>query len=261
MGLDVVLADLEADGYTCGAVVIPAGAVNALHRRDRVWIMAHAERGESQSGPFADQVRRWARKAEQVGMGGGRTALANAASIGERESADETDALAIGWDAWQVTRSGGRNATVANAHAGQRHGAISQVRAGRHAADAGGADLPDAQRRGQLGSWLRGNARHQAAHRERAAGDVVDAGPAAEGTEVARALDVGPDGIPAGLVRRPATGPDAIRDRWADGSWEDGLPRVVTSEPDRKHKLMAAGNAIVPQVAYELLRVMTGPLA
>ena len=30
----------------------------------------------------------------------------------------------------------------------------------------------------------------------------------------------------------------------------------MTSEPDRKHKLMAAGNAIVPLVAYEILRVM-----
>src|SRR5690606_15628628 len=44
MGLDTVLADLEADGYTAGAVVVPAGAVNALHRRDRVWRLAHDER-------------------------------------------------------------------------------------------------------------------------------------------------------------------------------------------------------------------------
>jgi len=32
MALDGVLADLESIGYTAGAVVIPAGAVNALHR-------------------------------------------------------------------------------------------------------------------------------------------------------------------------------------------------------------------------------------
>lgn len=42
MELDTVCADLEGIGYTVQAFVIPACAVNALHRRDRVWIVAHA---------------------------------------------------------------------------------------------------------------------------------------------------------------------------------------------------------------------------
>ena len=40
MGLDEVLADLETEGYAARAVVVPACAVNAPHRRDRVWIIA-----------------------------------------------------------------------------------------------------------------------------------------------------------------------------------------------------------------------------
>lgn len=47
-----------------------------------------------------------------------------------------------------------------------------------------------------------------------------------------------------------------IRAAWADGSWESELPRVVSEETDRRPKLRAAGNAIVPLVAYELLSVM-----
>ena len=43
LALDTVLADLEAEGYTCGVCVLPACAKNAPHRRDRVWIVAHAE--------------------------------------------------------------------------------------------------------------------------------------------------------------------------------------------------------------------------
>lgn len=43
LGLDRVLADLEALGYTCWPVVVPACALNAPHRRDRVWLMAHAD--------------------------------------------------------------------------------------------------------------------------------------------------------------------------------------------------------------------------
>lgn len=43
MALDGVLADLEAEGYEVGTVVLPACAVNAPHRRDRVWIVAHTK--------------------------------------------------------------------------------------------------------------------------------------------------------------------------------------------------------------------------
>jgi DNA (cytosine-5)-methyltransferase 1 len=40
MGLDEVLSDLEGEGYTAWPIVIPACAVDAPHRRDRVWIVA-----------------------------------------------------------------------------------------------------------------------------------------------------------------------------------------------------------------------------
>ena len=44
MELDNCLSALEAEGYACGTLVIPACAVNAPHRRDRVWIVAHSMR-------------------------------------------------------------------------------------------------------------------------------------------------------------------------------------------------------------------------
>lgn len=42
LGLDTVLSDLDAIGYAATPFVIPACAVGAPHRRDRVWIIAHA---------------------------------------------------------------------------------------------------------------------------------------------------------------------------------------------------------------------------
>ncbi len=42
MALEQVLSELENAGYETQAFVIPACAVNAPHRRDRVWIIAHA---------------------------------------------------------------------------------------------------------------------------------------------------------------------------------------------------------------------------
>ena len=44
MALDTVLSDLEAEGYTAQAFVVPACAVDAPHRRDRVAIVANAGR-------------------------------------------------------------------------------------------------------------------------------------------------------------------------------------------------------------------------
>ncbi len=41
LGLDGVLADLEAEDYEVWPLVLPACALNAPHRRDRVWIIAH----------------------------------------------------------------------------------------------------------------------------------------------------------------------------------------------------------------------------
>ena len=47
MGLDLVLSDLEAKGYASRAFIIPACAVDAKHRRDRVWILGHSEHNGS----------------------------------------------------------------------------------------------------------------------------------------------------------------------------------------------------------------------
>ncbi len=40
MGLDDCLSDLEGEGYTVQTFIVPACAVNAPHRRDRLWIVA-----------------------------------------------------------------------------------------------------------------------------------------------------------------------------------------------------------------------------
>ena len=60
MGLDDVLSDLEGRGYTATALVIPACAVNAPHRRDRVWIVANSgsRRRNKPTGGEGQQSRR-----------------------------------------------------------------------------------------------------------------------------------------------------------------------------------------------------------
>ena len=43
MALDQVHTDLEAEGYEVESIIIPACAVDAPHRRNRVWIVAHSK--------------------------------------------------------------------------------------------------------------------------------------------------------------------------------------------------------------------------
>jgi DNA (cytosine-5)-methyltransferase 1 len=56
LGLDDVLSDLEADDYACAAVVVPACAVNAPHRRARVWIIANSNGVGLQGHVFASRL-------------------------------------------------------------------------------------------------------------------------------------------------------------------------------------------------------------
>ena len=68
MGLDDVLSDLESEGYSCQAFVIPACAVNAPHRRDRVWVLAYSEsRGQQEQQTGDNGGKQWGQAQERYG--------------------------------------------------------------------------------------------------------------------------------------------------------------------------------------------------
>lgn len=65
LGLDQVLSDLESKGYAVQPFVVPACAVDAPHRRDRVWIIAsHAD---SESEPDGTEHEQRLERANNVG--------------------------------------------------------------------------------------------------------------------------------------------------------------------------------------------------
>lgn len=60
LGLDNVLSDLEAKGYTARTFIIPACAIDAKHRRDRTWIMAHSQSERCrEKGEFGSGRKKW----------------------------------------------------------------------------------------------------------------------------------------------------------------------------------------------------------
>lgn len=61
--LDQKISDLESEGYTCWPpLLIPSGASEALHRRDRVWLVAYSDGIGSQT--FSEQLEKGLRSEE-----------------------------------------------------------------------------------------------------------------------------------------------------------------------------------------------------
>lgn len=49
-----VQTDMEAEGYEVQAIILPAAGVNAPHRRDRVWFVAHSNGSKQKNNKGAD---------------------------------------------------------------------------------------------------------------------------------------------------------------------------------------------------------------
>jgi DNA (cytosine-5)-methyltransferase 1 len=64
--LDAVFTDLEAEGYACGAAVLPACSVGAPHLRQRLWFAADADGGDAS----AEGVQRGGQQRQQQEDGG-----------------------------------------------------------------------------------------------------------------------------------------------------------------------------------------------
>lgn len=57
MAFERVCTDLESEGYTVQSFIIPACAVGAPHRRNRVWIVAHQNTNSGADGRIATERR------------------------------------------------------------------------------------------------------------------------------------------------------------------------------------------------------------
>jgi len=223
MALDEVLLDLEVQDYATGTVILPACSQNALHRRDRVWIIARNV-GNSTSGRGSTYWRQSESSTERMG----ERQTDRVSSSGPDVAHSESNGL-------QGVRSRDKRSEYSE-EVGQRNQESLRNSAGSTEGDVAHSDgtrlqgFTESNISGGEGQWqTAGN------------GLPTNTNP---GKFVGR-LGGSLDGIPEGL--------DFPR-RWGDGSWEDGIPRVTTQKKGRTQRLKGLGNAIVPQVAYEIIR-------
>ena len=108
MGLEDVLADLESEGYQCQTFLIPACAVDAQHRRDRVWIIAHSDSsisGNQWQDEMLDHRQMDKRKTLSVNNGNTRI-VAHSDSVNWSPNEGKPNAKADGRD---KSSGGGKN--------------------------------------------------------------------------------------------------------------------------------------------------------
>jgi DNA (cytosine-5)-methyltransferase 1 len=91
LGLDEVLSDLESEGYACSTYIIPACAVDAPHRRDRVWVVAHTDQGGESVGSVDERPRGVADSQDDPHTNGERPHRAQKHEFGESQSADRKE--------------------------------------------------------------------------------------------------------------------------------------------------------------------------
>jgi DNA (cytosine-5)-methyltransferase 1 len=90
-GMGTVLGDLSALGYDAEWQVIPASAVGAPHRRERVWIVAYANDEGQPDVPFDDESWRGVSESQ-----GADVAHANGERLQKRQGQDASGARANG---------------------------------------------------------------------------------------------------------------------------------------------------------------------
>jgi DNA (cytosine-5)-methyltransferase 1 len=197
MVFEQVLVDLENEGFEAQPLILPAAAVDAPHRRDRVWIVAH------KSNTGIEGMQEWKNTIYEPGI------ITNSINSGS----------GIGM------RNNGNGAQEIQGIEGKQGVELSPV-----------CENGDASYTVQQGSqvWIRPGIRSNGKAQK-----------GTQGSEFAR------NNTTPGWSEFPTQSPLRVRD---DGfsSQLDG----ITVSKLRNESIKAAGNAIVPQVVFEIFKAI-----
>ena len=241
-----VCLDLENEGYEVQAFIIPACAVNAPHRRDRVWIIAHAGHGDGQRAENREEFegsvpnKKDAVKSERPDSDEGKEPISDTASVRRND--------------WKRNRQGGhiQNTTIRKNEknkqerdrriggAGKRDNDASYPKCVRlhttqdvEKLESKGCDKLCAEQSGDIPAADSESARLKSRLNGQRQKQFWGGGTGQDWFEVATRLCRMDDGLPARV---------------------DGLE--LSKSRHRIERLKALGNSIVPQVAIEIFKAI-----
>ena len=246
--LDGVRSDLARENYACEAFDIPACAVDAPHIRSRLYWVAfrnladagHAQSQECEGYDGFDKQRQAQRRGQLIPSGAGAGSRVN-----ERDHAARDD--------WHraAAENGGDGGDVADADDAERRADGAR----RHHDD--GPQTGWQQGASHVAGCGRGDVADADSQSVRGEGHAGVAGTASADAGKAREQRLRTDAVPDGEYRRNGTfWSDAVWLTGADGKArraQPGLPLLAHGIPARVGRLRAYGNAIVPQLAAEVI--------
>ena len=228
-----LLLEMESQGYEVQPYIIPACAIGSVHRRDRVWIVAHSTRNNDRGNPGEFQETNEQQKSE-------RQEERIAESCGTDQDAQNSKQPGTGNQKPEIADEGRR--TRESRREGLRQGNGKVGSSGITPTDPDASNPEKAECEQSRGTRSRRK------------------GFADNGCNTTNAQK-------PGLERSDSEGGACSRGRIAELSgisgWQKEWPEVATelcrvdvSSTDRVHRLKALGNTIQWEVAYELMQAI-----
>ncbi|MFA6973145.1 MAG: DNA (cytosine-5-)-methyltransferase [Parcubacteria group bacterium] len=250
-----VCLDLEDSGYEVQPFIIPAVAVNAPHRRDRIWFVAHAISDTADRKKKCGKLSEAADKQEQNGTQYGSSRQSLRTAFGERCKRFKKNE--------SVAQDVGNAKSARQSSINERQGKAQYGRAGA------GSDkciTPNAKskRKGRLSSEKCGTAKWTVEQNESKGSEIRSEGKrCVGGVAYAESRKSGKQTKWQGWENFERRDWERI---WIEVAAElcgvdDGLPAKLdglelSKSRHRIERLKALGNAIVPHVAVEIMRAI-----
>jgi len=228
MVFNEVQADLETEGYEVWAYVLPACAINAPHRRDRVWFVAYSNIARLQKERAEQQTAR----TKQYGKLGENVSNTNCDGCDQCNCNNEKHTSKRGFDALNDIEQVFTKNANSNGRTGNERESESSFRELRHTCSGDNERI-----RADNGEVIstNPNSRRQPSKEngETESGRITETSVSNywENFPTQSPICGGDDGLPTGL---------------------DG----ITFPKWRNESIKAYGNAIVPQVAYEIFKAI-----
>jgi DNA (cytosine-5)-methyltransferase 1 len=244
---DEVQTDLEAQGYQVQPYVLPACAVNAPHRRDRVWFVAYRDSFRLQQRKDSGKVGKG-----QENVGRQRSELTNAAKAnGKIKTTPNASSDGLNDKSTSENNSIGQNNKQSGTQWQRTSKRLSDEQTSTHAESQSSEWLRPQQRelskqeKGQFGG--NGGAVGHSGH---AADSKRIRSPREEHRQEESGLNTEKNqGI--GWANFPTQSPICVGN--------DGIPErldFITFPKWRNESIKAAGNAVVPQVVYQIFKAI-----